>query len=70
MLTACMLTGDLTDKEVNARHSAPRSVAAQAARDCYAIRDIGPHRIAFLSCTRYNYCNLVRVCTVTFAAKN
>lgn len=34
-------------------------VAVQAARECYAIRDIGPHRIAFLSCTRYNYCNLV-----------
>lgn len=34
-------------------------LAVQAARDCYAIRDIGPHRIAFLSCTRYNYCNLV-----------
>jgi len=43
-------------------------VNAQAARDCYAIRDISPHRIAFLSCTRYNYCNLVRPCTVTIAA--
>ena len=35
-------------------------VTAQAARECYAVRDVGLHRIAFLSCTRYNYCNLVR----------
>ncbi len=38
--------------------------SAQAAKDCYAVRNVGPgqHRVAFLSCTRYNYCNLVRPC--------
>ena len=50
----------------NPAHSAltPGLTFTQAAKDCYAVRTVGPgqHRVAFLSCTRYNYCNLVWPC--------